>query len=176
MVYGWQPLGFQEGANVVKPDWARPGAAQFVRFTPKSGHSPRNIKVSFGPAPTPRATTSIPPLDRAAHRGHLLRRAVASLCCLLHGLEKVATGTRHLLYARSIKPSAILQFVLRVEAEEIRRTLRIIGSRHILCLIDNVGEGEAVLRGERLHVVKRVLAINPGIVRHNGDGADTDFI
>jgi hypothetical protein len=32
-----------------------------------------------------------------------------------------------------------------------------------------------VPRRERLHVVKRVLAVGRGVVRHDGNGADTDL-
>ena len=38
---------------------------------------------------------------------------------LLHRFEKVAAGIGHQRRARRIEPSAILQLVLRVEAEEV---------------------------------------------------------
>src|SRR5208283_5014686 len=68
-------------------------------------------------------TSSILPLDRTPHRGHLLRRAAAGFCDLLHRLEKVATGVRYRCRARGVEPAAILQLVLQVEAEEIGRAL-----------------------------------------------------
>ena len=47
---------------------------------------------------------------------------------LLHRLEKVAAGIGHQRRARRIEPSAILQFVLRIEAEEVGRALGAIGA------------------------------------------------
>jgi hypothetical protein len=77
--------------------------------------------------------------------------------------------------ARGIEPAAILQLVLCVEAEEVGRALRAIGSRHILGRIDHVGKGEGVLGGERLHVVEGVLAIGAGFVGHDRDRANADL-
>ena len=74
------------------------------------------------------------PLDRTSHRRNLLFRSAARLGHLLHRFEQVAARIWRRLYARSIEPPAILQFVLRVEAEEIRRALSVIGSRDLLCL------------------------------------------
>ena len=37
-----------------------------------------------------------------------------------------------------IETSAILQFVLRVEAEEIGCALSVINSRHLLCLVEHI--------------------------------------
>ena len=62
---------------------------------------------------------------------------------LLHRLEKVAAGIGHQRRARRIEPSAILQFVLLIEAKEVGRALGAIHARHLLRLIDNVGEGKA---------------------------------
>jgi hypothetical protein len=64
---------------------------------------------------------------------------------------------------------------LRVEAEEIRRALSVIGSRHILCFVDDIGKGKAVLRRERLHVVEGVFVVGLGVVRHDSNCADTDL-
>ena len=64
---------------------------------------------------------------------------------LLHRLEKVAAGIGQQRRARRIEPPAILQFVLRVEAEEVGRTLGTIHARHLLRFINNVGEGKPCL-------------------------------
>jgi hypothetical protein len=100
---------------------------------------------------------------------------VAGLSNLFHRLEQVAARIRHGLYARGIQPSAILQLVLRVETEKVGRALSVISSRHLLRLIDDIGKGEAVLRGERLHVVEGVLAVSRSIVGHDRDGADANL-
>ena len=55
---------------------------------------------------------------------------------------------------RDASSRTILQLVLRVETEKVARALSAISSRHFLRLIDNVGKGETVLLGERLHVVE----------------------
>jgi hypothetical protein len=100
---------------------------------------------------------------------------MTGLTYLLHCLEQVATSICPGLQARRVQPSAILQLVLRVEAEKVGRTLRVVGSRHFLRLIDDVGKGEAVLRGKRLHVVKGVLTVCRRIVRHDRNRADADI-
>jgi hypothetical protein len=46
---------------------------------------------------------------------------------LLHRFEKVAAGIGHQRRARRIEPPAILQLVLRVEAEEVGRALGAVG-------------------------------------------------
>ena len=77
---------------------------------------------------------------------------------LLHRLEKVAAGIGQQRRARRIEPSAILQFVLLIEAEEVGRALGTIGARKLLRLIDNVGKGKAMISREHLHIVEGVLA------------------
>jgi hypothetical protein len=85
------------------------------------------------------------PFDRTSHRGHLLLRAEASFGHLLDRLEQVAASICHRLYARGIEPSAILQLVLSIESKEVGRALRVIGSRRLLRLIDNVGKCKTML-------------------------------
>ena len=68
-----------------------------------------------------------------------------------------------------------MQRVLRIEAEEIGRALSVIGSRHVLRLVDNVGDGEAMLRRELFHIVEGVLGVGHGIIRHDGDRADANL-
>src|ERR1700731_556160 len=97
---------------------------------------------------------SILPLDRTTHRGRLRFWTVTSVSDLFHRLEQVAARICYGLHARRVQPSTILQLVLRVESEKVGRALSVISSRHFLRLIDNVGKGEAVLQGERLHVIE----------------------
>ena len=81
-------------------------------------------------------------------------------------------GGRHV---RRIEPSAILQLVLRIEVEEVRRALSVIGSRNLLRLVNHVGEAKAVLARECLHILERVLAVGLCVVWHDGDSPDTDL-
>jgi hypothetical protein len=115
---------------------------------------------------------SILPLDRAAHRGHLLHRAVAGLSFLLQASKRPprAFATCCMREVSSRPRYCNSSWALKLKKSGVH----CIGSRHTLCLIDNVGEGEAELRGEGLHIVERVLAISLCIVPHNGEGADTE--
>jgi hypothetical protein len=100
----------------------------------------------------------------------LILWAVASLGHRLHRLEKVAVGIGHQRHARRIETPAILQFVLRIEAEEVGRALGAIGVRHLLCLIDNVRrKGEAMLPCECRHIFNGIRAIRLGVIWHDGD-------
>jgi hypothetical protein len=54
-----------------------------------------------------RASASIPPLDRASHRGQLLLGAAAGFRNLPHRLEQIAPGIRDQRRARGIEPSAM---------------------------------------------------------------------
>jgi hypothetical protein len=72
----------------------------------------------------PAILASIPPLYRTTHGGQLVRRAMTGLGHLLHRFEQVAARIWRRLYTRSIEPPAILQFIVRVKAEEIRRALK----------------------------------------------------
>jgi hypothetical protein len=48
---------------------------------------------------------------------------------------------------------------------------RVVGPRHLLCLVDDVGEGEVVLLGEALHLLRCVLRLAHVDVGHNRDHA-----
>ncbi len=63
-------------------------------------------------------------------------RPVACFSDLLHCFEQIAANICPRLYARGIEPSTILQLILLVETEEVRRALSVIGSRHLLRLVD----------------------------------------
>src|SRR5262249_52057905 len=64
---------------------------------------------------------------------------------------------------------------MHVESKKVGRALSAIGSCHLLCLIDHIGECEPVLRCERFHVVEGVLAIGLGVVGHDGDRANANL-
>jgi hypothetical protein len=89
---------------------------------------------------------------------------VTSVSDLLHRLGQVAARICYGLHARRVQPSTILRLVLRVETEKVGRALSVISSRHFLRLIDNVGKGETVLQGERLHIVEWVLSIGRDVL------------
>ena len=80
------------------------------------------------------------PMEAICSRGPL-----AGLGDHQHRFVEVAPRVRHGLRSRLIEPAAILQFVLGVEAEEIRRAHRVIGARDGLRFVMEVGKGEAVL-------------------------------
>ena len=105
------------------------------------------------------ATCSRGPCSRLRHR--------------FHRLVEIAAGIGDGLRSRCIEAAAILQFVLRVEAEEIRRAHRTIGARDRLAFIVEIREDEAVADREILHVVEGILRILLCIVGRDRHDADT---
>ncbi len=92
------------------------------------------------------------PLDRAADRRMLDRRRRAGARDRHHRVEQLARRRRVGRASRRVEPAAVGELQVAVEAEEIRRADGAVGARDVLRLVDHVGEREAVLRGERLHV------------------------
>src|SRR6516164_1261843 len=118
---------------------------------------------------------SVLPLDRTAHGWKLLLRPMACFSDLLHGFKQVTACISDRRHPRSIKAAAVLQLILRVEAEEVGRTLRGIGACHFLGRIYNVGKAKTVMRCERSHIVEGVLGIALSVVWHDGDRPDADL-
>src|SRR5690348_13240081 len=75
------------------------------------------------------------PFDRASHACNLLCRAASGIGNLHHCLEQLPARVGHRAGARSIETSAILQFQLGIEAEEIRRTHCVICACDLLALV-----------------------------------------
>src|SRR5215469_6707721 len=94
---------------------------------------------------------------------------------LLHGFKQVTACISGWLHPRRIKATAVLQLILRVEAEKVGRTLRVIGACHFLGRIYNVGKAKTVMRSEGSHVVEGVLGIGRSVVWHDGDRPDADL-
>ena len=94
---------------------------------------------------------------------------------LLHRFKQVAASVRDGRHSRRIEATSVLQLILCIDAEEIGRALRAIGARHFLGRIDHVGEGEAMPRCERIHVVEGVLRTVLGVVWHGGDCPNPDL-
>ena len=88
------------------------------------------------------------PLDRTTHRGRLFCGAVISVGHQLHRLKQITAGIGDRRYARGIEPPAILQFVLRIKAEEIGRALGAVDARDVLCFVNNIGNVKALRRRE----------------------------
>src|SRR5258706_3547578 len=114
----------------------------------------------------------MPPLYRASERPALLLGAAFACGDLQHGLEELAPAAGARLEAAVVQPSVVLQPEPGVVAEEFGRLRRAVGPRHRLALVQQVGEAEAVLRGEALHVLKTVLRIGGGVVGHDRGTAD----
>ena len=83
---------------------------------------------------------SVLPLDRTAHGRKLLFWPVACFGHLFHRFKQVATSIRDRRHARGIEPTAVLQFVLYIEAEEVGCALSAIGMRNLLGRVEDVGE------------------------------------
>src|SRR5689334_22848838 len=96
------------------------------------------------------------PFDRAADGGRLIAGLLAG-GDRAHCFQELAfRAGRRWAGAAGIEPAAIFQGPRRVEAEEVRRADRTIGPRHVLTLVMEIGEGEAMLGGEAAHVVEAV--------------------
>src|SRR6516165_1583472 len=113
------------------------------------------------------------PLDRAAHGWNLLARALSGVGNLAHRFEQLAARVGGAsLFPACVKAPAILQLEPVVEAEEVRRAHRVIRACHVLALVIEIREREAVRLREVLHVVEGVLRVVNSIVRGDGDGVD----
>ena len=86
--------------------------------------------------------TSAFPLDGAPHARNLFRGAAAGFGDRLHGLEQIAPGIRNRRRLRRIQAAAILQLEIPVETEEVWRTRCVVGARHVLRFVPQVGERE----------------------------------
>src|SRR5512147_931343 len=118
----------------------------------------------------------LPPLDRAAHARLLLRRSFTGLGDLAHRLKQLPAGIGHERGPGRVEPAPVLQFQGGVEAEELGSANRVVGPRHLLGLVDDVGEAEVVLLGETLHLFGCVLRIVHVVVGHDRDYADTPLL
>lgn len=103
----------------------------------------------------------------------MLKRAVAGVGDLLHGLEELSPGIgRARLAAGGIEPPPVLQLQLVVEAEEIRRADRAVSTGDRLVGIKQVGEGELQFFGPAAHVVGGIRWVGFDIVAHDGGNPD----
>jgi hypothetical protein len=102
-----------------------------------------------------------------------LHRALKALAVFYRSsAREVATGIRDRCGARRVEPSPILQLVPCVEAKEVGRALSAVGACYLLRFVDRVGERKTMLCRKSLHVVKGVLSVGRGVIRHDGDCAD----
>jgi len=101
-------------------------------------------------------------------------RPFARLSDELHGLEKVALGARTWwLRSALIEATAILQFQMLIEAEEVGSAHSSIGPRHVLALIVEIGKRKCVLGGEGTQVLKGILRIIRRIIGANCHTCDS---
>src|SRR5512139_1916711 len=105
------------------------------------------------------------PLDAAAHRGDDLE---AHGSPLEHGVEGgPEIPSRHLggVLPRVVDATVVGEAPVRVEDEDVGSAGGVVGARHFLRLVPEVGEVETALGGPRLHDREGVLRIGGGVVR-----------
>src|SRR3954454_10257631 len=121
---------------------------------------------------SPAISVRLFPFDRTAHAGNLLRQPLPRRGDSHHGVEQLTLRVRHWLHAGSIESAVVLKPQIRIEAEEIRCADGVVGTRDALGFVQQIGERQAVLGSEPLHVVEVIVRIALSIVRHDGDGFD----
>jgi len=85
----------------------------------------------------------------------------------------VRAGIRRRRHAATgIEASAVLQFKLAIETEEVRRTDGAIATSHFLRRVVQIGKGESELSRHAHHVVERILRVLGRIVAHDRRHAD----
>lgn len=95
----------------------------------------------------------------------------------LHGLQQVFAG-RSVSGVRpgGIKPPTILQPVIGVKAEHVGGANCAVCFGGFLCLVNQIGKGKAVLLGEFLHIVERIVGVIIRIVGHDGGDSDSNVL
>jgi hypothetical protein len=104
----------------------------------------------------------------------LIDRRTAGPRNLRHRFEKFAPRRGIGRAPRRIEATPVSERQVAVETEEFRRAHRVVGAGDLLRFVDDVRKREAVLRGERLHVVERILRIRRRVVAHDRDAADAE--
>jgi len=69
-----------------------------------------------------------------------------------------------------------LQAQVGVEAEEIGRAYRAVGSCHLLRGVEQVGEGESLLFRPAAHVIEGILRVIHRVIGHDRNAADAVFL
>ncbi len=108
------------------------------------------------------------PLDGAAHAGGLLRGAFACACDGLHGVAQFWCAMGSLSHACVIEPASVLKPTFAVVTEKVRGALCVVGLRHLLTLVEQIGEGEVVSFGELAHVFRAVGGEAAVVIGHDG--------
>src|SRR2546430_17728029 len=107
----------------------------------------------------------MPPLDGAADRWELLRRALSALRDQAHRLDQLTLGPwRRFTLAALVEPAVVGEDAVLGNAVELGRADGIVGARDLLRLVEQVGKRKAVAGGEQFHVGRRVVWVFDGIV------------
>src|SRR5437762_7193165 len=137
-----------------------------------------NIKVATRGTIEGLRPSLVPPLNRAADARGLLCRPQPGTRDLDHRIEELARSVGFGGAPGVVDAASVLQAQSSIEAKEIRRAHRAVIARRLLALVPQVWKRKAQVRGERLHVVERVLRVVGGVVaadRHRADAAAGEF-
>ena len=104
---------------------------------------------------------------------HLIARSLAGFGNLHHRLDQIAAHFGPGRFAaRCVKPAAILQQTVRIEAKEIRRARSAVGARNILAFVVKIGKRKLRPAGQFSHPVKSIRRIGDGIIGTNRRNAE----
>src|SRR5271154_3267031 len=90
-----------------------------------------------------------------------------------HGVDKVPPGaSRWRRRAAFVESPAIFELAMPIKAEEIRRADGVIGARHRLALIVEVGKRKVMLMRKALHIRKGIVGMGRRVVGTDRGKAD----